>query len=54
MLEPVVARYPGLDISKYFRGDAVFAIPELYSFLEDEDYKYAIRLKSNVVLERQI
>ena len=27
MLEPVVDRYRHLEISKYFRGDAVFAIP---------------------------
>ena len=54
MLEPVVARYRHLEISKYFRGDAAFAIPELYSFLEEEDYGYAIRLKSNAVLERHI
>ena len=54
ILEPVVARYRHLEISKYFRGDAAFAIPELYSFLEEEDYGYAIRLKSNAVLERHI
>ena len=54
VLEPVVARYRDLDIRKYFRGDAAFAIPELYSFLEAERYLYAIRLKSNAVLERQI
>jgi len=50
----VVARYRDLDIRKYFRGDAAFAIPELYVFLEAERYLYAIRLKSNAVLERQI
>mgnify|MGYP001133252343 CR=1 FL=1 len=54
VLEPVVARYRDLDIRKYFRGDAAFAIPELYLFLEAERYLYAIRLKSNVVLERHI
>jgi len=54
VLEPVVARYRDLDIPKYFRGDAAFALPELYSFLEGETYGYAIRLKSNAVLERQI
>jgi len=43
-----------LDIRKYFRGDAAFAIPELYSFLEAERHLYAIRLKSNAVLERHI
>ncbi len=35
VLEPVIARYRNLDISKCFRGDAAFAIPELYSFLYD-------------------
>jgi hypothetical protein len=54
VLEPVVARYRDLDIRKYFRGDAAFAIPELYVFLEAEGYLYAIRLKSNPVLERHI
>lgn len=54
VLEPVVARYCDQDIRKYFRGDAAFAIPELYVFLEAEHYGYAIRLKSNAVLERQI
>jgi hypothetical protein len=54
VLEPVVARYRDLDIAKFFRGDAAFAIPELYTFLETESYLYAIRLKSNAVLERQI
>jgi hypothetical protein len=54
MLEPVVARYRDLDIPKFFRGDAAFALPELYSLLEGETYGYAIRLKSNAVLERQI
>ena len=54
VLEPVFARYRDLDIAKYFRGDAAFAIPELYVFLEAERYLYAIRLKSNAVLERHI
>lgn len=54
VLEPVVARYRDLDKRKYFRGDAAFAIPELYSFLEGENYGYVIRLKSNAVLERHI
>ena len=54
MLEPVIARYRNLDISKCFRSDAAFAIPQSYSFLEDEDYGYAIRLKLNAVLERYI
>ena len=54
VLEPVFSRYRDLDIAKYFRGDAAFAIPALYVFLEAERYLYAIRLKSNAVLERHI
>ena len=47
VLEPVVARYRTTTVKKFFRGDAAFAIPELYMFLEAEGYGYAIRLKSN-------
>jgi hypothetical protein len=54
MLLPVIERYHHLSIPKFFRGDAAFAIPELYAFLEAENYSYAIRLKANAVLERKI
>jgi hypothetical protein len=54
VLEPVVARYRLLKIKKFFRGDAAFANPEIYPFLEAEDYLYAIRLPANEVLYRQI
>ena len=54
VLEPVVARYRAMTIKKFFRGDAAFANPELYAFLEIERYSYAIRLKSNNLLEREI
>jgi hypothetical protein len=35
----------------YFRGDAAFANPEMYEFLEAEGIGYAIRLPPNRVLE---
>jgi hypothetical protein len=54
VLLPVIERYRQLDIPKFFRGDAAFAIPELYAFLEAENYSYVIRLKTNAVLEREI
>ncbi len=54
VLEPVVARYRAMTVKKFFRGDAAFAVPELYAFLEAEHYSYAIRLKSNSLLEREI
>ena len=54
VLEPVVARYRDEDLERFFRGDAAFANPEIYSFLEAEGYSYAIRLPANAVLYRQI
>src|ERR687883_966568 len=54
MLEPVVARYRTGTKRRYFRGDAAFASPEVYLFLEAEGYGYAIRLPANAVLQRSI
>jgi Transposase DDE domain group 1 len=54
VLLPVIARYRDLKLPKFFRGDAAFATPKLMKLLEAEGYRYAIRLKANVVLERQI
>ena len=54
VLLPVIERYRHCDIAKFFRGDAAFANPALYRLLEKEGYRYAIRLKANAVLEREI
>ena len=54
VLEPVIARYRDTNVRRFFRGDAAFAFPELYELLEAEGYQYAIRLKANAVLEREI
>jgi hypothetical protein len=54
VLLPVLARYRDLKIPKFFRGDAAFAAPRLFRLLEQESYWYAIRLKTDAVLERQI
>jgi hypothetical protein len=54
VLMPVIDRYRDLDITKSFRGDAAFAIPELYELLEAEGYRYTIRLPANEVLHREI
>ena len=53
-LLPVIERYRHLDIPKFFRGDAAFALPKLMRLLEDEGYQYAVRIKANAVLEREI
>src|SRR5215469_4288798 len=42
VLEPVMARYRGIVKRLYFRGDAAFANPEIYEFLEAEGIGYAI------------
>jgi hypothetical protein len=54
VLLPVIERYRHLSIPKFFRGDAAFANPALYRLLEEAGYRYAIRLKANAVLEREI
>ena len=54
VLAPVVARYRGTVKRRYFRGDAAFANPEIYEFLEADGYGYAIRLPTNPVLQGKI
>jgi|TARA_B100000315_G_C14543155_1_gene571930 hypothetical protein len=54
VLEPVVARYRDRMLKRHFRGDAAFANPEIYEFLESERFLYAIRLPANNILYREI
>jgi hypothetical protein len=54
VLEPVIARYRGIVKHLYFRGDAAFANPEVYEFLEAEGASYTIRLPANRVLQDKI
>jgi len=54
VLKPVIGRYRGYDILRFFRGDAAFADPNVYSCLEAEDYFYTIRLKDNAILHDKI
>jgi len=53
-LEPVIARYRGIVKRLYFRGDAAFANPEMYEFVEAEGIGYTIRLPANSVLQNTI
>ena len=41
VLEPIVGRYRDANVRRFFRGDAAFARPELYEYLEAEGYLYA-------------
>ncbi|MGA3180015.1 MAG: IS1380 family transposase [Verrucomicrobiota bacterium] len=54
VLAPVVARYQGRNLRRYFRADAAFAQPELYEYLEAGGFEYAIRLPANDALLRDI
>jgi Transposase DDE domain group 1 len=51
---PSLTRYQGVVKHLYFRGDAAFANPEVYEFLEAEGASYAIRLPANQVLQDKI
>jgi hypothetical protein len=52
--EPVIGRYRGSVKRLYFRGDAAFASPEMYDFLEAEGIGYTIRLPANSILQSRI
>ena len=54
LLEPVVDRYADSGKKLYFRGDAAFASPEIYEYLEDNGVLYSIRLKANNNLYAEI
>ena len=54
VLKPVVVRYKGRKVRLYFRGDAAFASPKIYDYLEAEGFLYAIRLPMNQVLQESI
>ena len=51
-MEPLISEYrrnyPSIQL--YARGDSGFATPELYDLFEDNEVKYAIRLKINKTL----
>jgi hypothetical protein len=53
-IENGLSRYQGKVSRIYFRGDAGFANPEVYEFLEAGRIKHAIRLPANRVLQDRI
>ena len=54
LLDPIVTRYAESGLRTQFRGDAGFARPEIYEYLEEHDFLYAIRSPANAVLGREI
>jgi hypothetical protein len=53
-LSPIVDRYKEMDKKLYLRGDAAFASPDIYEYLEGNSILYAIRLKANNNLYQKI
>jgi hypothetical protein len=53
-IEPIVERYLKAAVRLLFRADAAFAKPEIYEYLERRSIGYAIRLRANEVLQREI
>ena len=51
---PIVGKYRDMGKKLYLRGDAAFAIPDIYEYLEGKGVLYAIRLKANNNLHREI
>ena len=54
VLKRVVARYRARGEHIAFRGDAAFAQPDMYEFLEAAGIEYAIRLPANQILQTRI
>jgi len=54
LLGPIVQRNAHCALRKQLRGDAGFARPEIYDYLEDHGFVYAIRLPANAVLQRAV
>jgi Transposase DDE domain group 1 len=54
LLGPIVQRYRTRYTLFWLRGDAGFAMPELYEYCEREQVTYFIRLPANQVLNRAI
>jgi hypothetical protein len=54
LLEPIVEMYKYTNKKLYFRGDAAFASPEVYEYLEENGILYAIRIAGNQNLYAEI
>jgi Transposase DDE domain group 1 len=54
VLVPEIERQEELGKEVVFRADAAFAKPEIYETLEERGVKYAIRLRANAGVERDV
>ena len=42
-----IVRYKGRKVRLYFRGDAAFASPEMYEYLDAEGFLYPVMTQTN-------
>ena len=54
MLQPIAAHYERTGVRRYFRVDAAFTKPEVYDYLGERGFLYAIRLPINDIMEKEI
>jgi hypothetical protein len=54
LIGPIIEGYLSEPVRLLFRADAAFAKPEIYEYLEARSIGFAIRLRSNEVLQREI
>ncbi|MFP6772014.1 MAG: IS1380 family transposase, partial [Alphaproteobacteria bacterium] len=54
VLELIVERYRERNLRRYFRGDAAFAAPDIYEFLESVGFFYTVRLPKNQIIQENI
>jgi hypothetical protein len=54
LIGPIVEGYLREPVRLLFRADAAFAKPEIYEYLEARSIGFAIRLRSNEVLQQEI
>src|ERR671918_1176412 len=54
LMGPIVEGYLREPVRLLFRADAAFAKPEIYEYLEARSIGFAIRLRSNEVLQQEI
>ena len=53
LIDPIYKRYSKRGITPSFRADSAFAKPEIYTYMEEANSEYVIRLPKNRVLAKK-
>ena len=54
LIDPIYERYSKRGITPFFRADSAFAKPEIYTYMEEANSEYVIRLPKNRALAKII